>query len=223
MPDRRDGAAEPEPVAGRHVTLGDRDETRQPRLGGQQIVAVRVELAFLARGSRSRAAGAPGSSRKPNCIVQRHGARCVFQDRQPRRRRARLARRAAPRDPGGAARSTAGRPPPRTAYRRRFRRRVRSRWRARCRPGSRRKPPACAQSCRAMACGLRRRRWSSDRERRHARRRAGASVTVCVRRPFAHASASVARQIDRVGDAGEARPPHERVVLSIPGRRWRAR
>ena len=41
--DRRDGAAEPEPVAGRNVALGDRHEARQPRLGGEQIVAARVE------------------------------------------------------------------------------------------------------------------------------------------------------------------------------------
>ena len=37
------GAAETEPVPGRHVALGDGDEARQPRLGRQQVVAVGVE------------------------------------------------------------------------------------------------------------------------------------------------------------------------------------
>ena len=33
-------------MAGRNVALGDRDEARQPRLGGEEIVATRVEGAL---------------------------------------------------------------------------------------------------------------------------------------------------------------------------------
>ena len=43
---------------GRHVALGDRDEARQPRLGGQQIVAVGVEIALGDAIADRRAAGA---------------------------------------------------------------------------------------------------------------------------------------------------------------------
>ncbi len=41
-----DGAPQPEPVARRRIALGDRHEAGQPRLRGQQIVAVRIEDAL---------------------------------------------------------------------------------------------------------------------------------------------------------------------------------
>ena len=59
---------EAKPVARRHVALGDRDEARQARLGGQQVVAVGIETCRRRRGSRSRAAAARGrtESRTPS-------------------------------------------------------------------------------------------------------------------------------------------------------------
>ena len=41
--DRRHRAREPEPVHGRHVTAGDRDEAREPGLRGEKIVTALVE------------------------------------------------------------------------------------------------------------------------------------------------------------------------------------
>ena len=67
--DRRHRAAEPEPVPGGHVALGDGEEARQPRLGGEQVVAVGVERRLRRRDSRSTAAGGPRSSRKPNSMA----------------------------------------------------------------------------------------------------------------------------------------------------------
>ncbi len=46
MRDRRHGATEPEPVTGGNVALRDCHEACQPRLGGKQIVAARVERAI---------------------------------------------------------------------------------------------------------------------------------------------------------------------------------
>ena len=43
--DRRQGAPEAKPVPRRHVAFGDRDEARQARLGGEQVVAVGIERA----------------------------------------------------------------------------------------------------------------------------------------------------------------------------------
>ncbi len=43
--DRCERAPESEPVLHRHVALRDRDEAREPRLGGQQVVAARIERA----------------------------------------------------------------------------------------------------------------------------------------------------------------------------------
>ena len=44
--DRRDGASEPEPVPRGDFALGDCHETRKARLGGEQVVAARVENAL---------------------------------------------------------------------------------------------------------------------------------------------------------------------------------
>ena len=45
--DLDDRPAEPEPVFGRQVALGDGEQAGQPRFGGQQIVAALVELMLL--------------------------------------------------------------------------------------------------------------------------------------------------------------------------------
>ena len=44
--DRRRGAAEPEPVPGGHVALGDGEEARQPRFRRQKIVAIGIQGGF---------------------------------------------------------------------------------------------------------------------------------------------------------------------------------
>ena len=46
--DRRQGAAQPEPVLGGHIALGDGDEARQPRFGRQQVVEIGIETAVAA-------------------------------------------------------------------------------------------------------------------------------------------------------------------------------
>ena len=43
--DRRQRPAEPEPVVGRDVALGDRKEAGQPGLGGEQVVVARIQRA----------------------------------------------------------------------------------------------------------------------------------------------------------------------------------
>ena len=43
VPDGCQGTAEPEPVAGGYVSLGDRDEARKTRFGGKQVVIIGVE------------------------------------------------------------------------------------------------------------------------------------------------------------------------------------
>ena len=82
MRDRGDRAAEPEPVAGRNVALGDGDETRQPRFGGQQIVAVGVERA-LGHQIADREQLALAVEQKAEFHRQRHGPGGLFQDREP--------------------------------------------------------------------------------------------------------------------------------------------
>ena len=83
MRDRRYGAAEAEPMPRRNIALGDRDEARQARFGGQKVVAVLVE----------RALGNQISNREQLALVveqeaklhrQRHRPGGVFQDRQAR-------------------------------------------------------------------------------------------------------------------------------------------
>ena len=46
MRDRGRGAAEPEPMLGGDIAFGDGEEAGEPRLGRQQIVAIRIEFAF---------------------------------------------------------------------------------------------------------------------------------------------------------------------------------
>ena len=67
--DRRDRAPEPKPVARRNVVLGDGDEARQARLGGEQVVAVRIERALVAPVADREEPALADRSRKPNCIA----------------------------------------------------------------------------------------------------------------------------------------------------------
>ena len=59
-PHGRERPAEQEPVSGRDVALGDGHEASEPRLGGQQVVAARIERALRRCDSRSRRACAKG-------------------------------------------------------------------------------------------------------------------------------------------------------------------
>ena len=79
-----DGAAEPEPLAGRHVALGDGEEARQPRLGRKQVVAIGVQCPFF----RQEADGqqlALGIPQKSELHFQRHAAGGLRDGEQPRR------------------------------------------------------------------------------------------------------------------------------------------
>ena len=84
MRDRRDGAAEVEPVARRDVALGDRDEAREPRLGGEKIVAARVERA-LGHPIADREQLAVAVEQKAELHRERHRARGLFEGREARR------------------------------------------------------------------------------------------------------------------------------------------
>ena len=66
-PDRRHFAAQPEPVAGRHLAHGDRHETGEPRFRCQQIVAAGDREHPRQRDSRWRAGGGRdrGGNRTP--------------------------------------------------------------------------------------------------------------------------------------------------------------
>ena len=81
---RRQRAAEAEPVRDRHVALGDRDEARQARLRGEQVVAAGVEACRRRRGSRSRTA----------CASGRRGSRSPWRRTVPGRPARRRSRRA---------------------------------------------------------------------------------------------------------------------------------
>ena len=64
-------ASHPEPVLGRNVALGDREEAREPRFGGEKVVAVRVALAVARQVAdrqelalaRRAGSGSPSTSR----------------------------------------------------------------------------------------------------------------------------------------------------------------
>ncbi len=80
--DRGHGMAEPEPVAGRHIALGDGHETGQPRLGRHQVVAVLVEGAF-AHLVADRQQQPVGVDQEAEIHVQRHGPGQPFQRFEP--------------------------------------------------------------------------------------------------------------------------------------------
>ena len=223
MRDRRDRAAETEPVAGRNVALGDRDEAREPRLGGEKIVATRVEGAV----------GHPIADRQQLARRDRAESRSPFRAPSPARS---LRGREARRQSGGRVRRLAdvapmaldrrGVPPPsRTACPRQCRRLVRSRTRTRYRPWSR---PAQRDPSDAPRCPR-----SGPADRTPAASAASVSsscchVTVWVRRPSRNwsvasrarssASAMPARRCAAVG----ARTVHSRQALAS-AIRWPAR
>ena len=94
VPNRRQRAAEAEPVAGRQIAFGDGDEARKTRLRREQIVIAGVEPAI----------GDPISDRQqlPLRVEQKAELHCI--DQRPRA----LAQR-------GKAAAKARRPPGRTA------------------------------------------------------------------------------------------------------------
>ena len=77
--DLDDRPAEPEPVLGRQVALGDGEQAGQPRLGGQQVVAAFVELMLLD----------PIADRQQLAVLAASGRRNPFR----RRKRARRSRK----------------------------------------------------------------------------------------------------------------------------------
>ena len=97
--DRRHRAAEPEPVPGRNVALGDGDEAGQPRFRRQQVVAIGIERVLRHADSRSTAAGGRGrtGSRTPSSSAI--AARLVRQRLETRRQRG-AAGSGCPRDRG---------------------------------------------------------------------------------------------------------------------------
>ena len=130
--DRCDGATEMEPMPGRDVTLGDRDEARKPRLGREKIVATRVkravghsiadrqQLAGRDRAENRSPSPAPSSARslRGTPAAQPGSWLPLATDRYP----------------VGDFRSSGAPPSSRTACPRRRRRLARWRMRRRCRP-----------------------------------------------------------------------------------------
>ena len=88
MTDRGDGPPEPEPVPRRDIALGDRDEARQARLRGEQVVAARIELALRH----------PVTDRKEPALAVEEEAEVHRPGHGPRRR---LERREAPLERAG--------------------------------------------------------------------------------------------------------------------------
>ena len=225
------GAPEPEPVLHRDVALRDRDEAREARLGGQQVVAARVE----------RPVGDPVADREqlPLGIEQEAELRAANPARPMPRASAAAARERGPRRP-----SARGRRPARRLARapRRRRRRVRparpcggpgrggpprsgpaarrgsASRRARARAPARRPrgaPRASGRRGRARGCGCTRARSRPRRARRHPRRRppARSGSARCRRRcPRAARAARDARRCPR--DPREARPSEAATVSS---------
>ena len=79
----RRGAAEPEPMLGGDVAFGDRKEAGEPRLGSQEIVAVRIERAFR-REKSDRQQLAVAVEQETEVHRERHRPRRAFEDREPR-------------------------------------------------------------------------------------------------------------------------------------------
>ena len=156
--DRRQRPPEPEPVLAGHVALGDGDEAREPRLGGKQVVAVGVERAVARRGSRSRAAAAPGRSRKPNSIAS---IRCVRSASRARFSRAARRRRAGRASSGRRLASIASAGSAAHGERRERRAHHRAAW-----PSGRQARATSVLAVRATSVAARLRAWLSELERR---------------------------------------------------------
>ncbi len=82
MADWCDRAPEAKPVAGRHVVLGDGHEARQTRLGGEQVVAARIERA-LGRAVADREEPALGIQQKSELHRFGHFLRRRLDECQP--------------------------------------------------------------------------------------------------------------------------------------------
>ena len=100
--DRRHRSPQPEPVGGRHVAPGDGDEAREPRLGGQEVVAAGIEGAIdhavadreelrASRRRGSRKSMASRISRANRAISARRSGRAAADGRRPLERRHQLA------------------------------------------------------------------------------------------------------------------------------------
>ena len=126
------GASEPEPVTGRYVAFGDREETGQPRFRRQEVIAIGIQSGFGNEKS-DREQLAHRVEEKAKLHRHRHRAEGVLQDEQPgltgsRCLSRRLAIRAMRLDGAQA------RPRPVQADSIRFRRCARERSLWRCRP-----------------------------------------------------------------------------------------
>ena len=79
--DGRDGSTQAKPVPGRDIALGDGHEAREPRFGGEQVVAARVESS-LGDAIADRQELSLGIRRKPNSIGPGHGVGTIARARQ---------------------------------------------------------------------------------------------------------------------------------------------
>ena len=218
--DRRDGTAEAEPVARRDVALGDRDEAREPRLGGEQIVAARVERA-LRHAIADREQLALGIEQEAEVHCRAPSSRAVASSAARRAVRA-----AAASGDGSMSRRWLS-----------IERRAAAIQNSMSAPASSPRSLANARGDVGHGLGLR-------GELRQALRRCVASpVSGCRTAAASAASASsscvpghglrapavaqlvrrLTREVERVGDAGQALRGRRRRGRSTPGRRWRAR
>ncbi len=78
------GAAEPEPVAGREVSFGDREDTRQPRLRRQKIIAIWIQSG-IGNEKSDREQLARTVEEKAKLHLHRDCAEVVLEDEQPGR------------------------------------------------------------------------------------------------------------------------------------------
>ena len=219
--DRRRRAAEPEPVSGGHVALGDREEAGQARFGGQQVVAIGIERGFRNRNIRSRAIAARASNRKPNSIAIAI-ARKASSSAISRSRRAATSAPTASRSVAMRGDRRQDRAATNTADPTPVRRCARARWRSRCRSRISRLlgelRPVGRRSPHRRRRRLARASWTSPR----ANPPAGAASPsgFCARRA---AERLPRQQREHVGDAGSARRRRERRLAATRGKRWRAR
>ena len=211
-PDRRHRAAQPEPVAGRHLALGDREEAGEPRFRGQQVVAAGVETYPRQRDSRSTAACARGSRRKSNSMAATR-ARVVTSMVCSRRSSAALA---------SASCATS------------------RRWLAidRCTASTQNSTSSLAASARSLASARARSAAlpaPAARSSSPSGSRSSAAATIVertdqlLRRDEVRAPVvgqrlqGLARERQAVAHAGSRSPPHRRGLGAMPRRHWRAR
>ena len=218
MRDRRDGAAETEPVPGRNVALGDRHEAREPCLRGEEIVAARIERA-LRHQIADREQLAVVVEQKAELHRQRRRPRGLLQGREARRERGGRLRR--PVEITAVALD-------RAAGRLRPEQHVGADIVA---PFDRQRAGDVGHSLGLSASAASRFAMSSPSTGRpsHVRREHGERIVELAPRhrlrsaPVAQAARLFARELERVRDAGETPLVGERTDPSIPGTHWRAR